>query len=73
MSEMIIEDAREFRGLCDHDDAVRLFEQMDLAVRERRFRAAVAPRRELSRRFGYSILWHPQIRPAAAAAGPPRA
>jgi hypothetical protein len=52
------DDASQARELFDADDAVELFRDMDRAIRERRFQAAVKPRRELHRRFGYSIPWN---------------
>lgn len=59
--------------LFEHDDATELFREMDLAIRQGRYQAAVKPRRLLKREHGYSVLLFPtkrSVSPASSGLAP---
>ncbi len=57
---------RDPQELFEDDDAVETFRDLVNAIREKRYQAAVRPRRELKRRFGYDVMVLPEARKAVA-------
>lgn len=45
--------------LFEVDDCVETFRDLVTAIKQKRFSAAVAPRRTLKRQFGFDILYFP--------------